>query len=416
MKYLLLGYGIANKSVEKFLQASNIPYQIYDDYLIDFRENLNFDNIIKIVKSSGIFNNHFIIKKAIEKNIPVVSDLELFYSFFPDKKYITVTGSNGKTTTVSLLYDIFKKANININLGGNIGEPIFDFYLSKEDLIIEASSFMLEYINYYHPHIACILNISYAHLDHHLSLENYKNCKAKLFSRQSPNDYFVYNADDENIKSLLGEVKANKIPFSRTRRVPGAYLVGPHIYFLDQYIISKDEIKLIGDHNIDNILACISMAMCANIKPEIIASSIANFKGIAHRIEYVSDFRGLKVYNDSKSTNLSALKSALEVFKNDKTILICGGKYKDDNFSILDGSIKNINKIFIYGENRNVFYNYFKNKEKTIFVFETLEEVIECLKKQLLEEEIILFSPGSSSQDQFKNFEERGRKFKNYMV
>lgn len=416
MKYLLLGYGIANQSLEKFLIKSNISYEIYDDNIEEFNQEIDLNNIIKVVKSSGINNFHPLITQAINKQIPIVSDIELFYGFYPNRRYITITGSNGKTTTVSLLKNIFLKASENINLGGNIGKPIFDFYNSQDDFIIEASSFMLEYINNYHPHVACYLNISFAHLDHHLTLDNYIASKSNLIKNQQENDFLIYNQEDERIVQIVHHANAKKIPFSRNKKVNGAYKIGSHLYFLDEYIISQDEIKLIGEHNIDNILACIAMAKCLNINTKFIQEAIKDFNGIPHRIEYIGDFNQMRIYNDSKSTNLFALKNALNCFKNEEIILICGGKYREDNFEILNDSLNNINKIFVYGENKNVFYNYLAEHNKEVYLFITLEEAVEFLKEQDFKADIILFSPGSSSQDQFKNFEERGRKFKSYML
>lgn len=416
MKYLLLGYGTANQSVEKFLIKSNISYEIYDDYILDYKKEINLNNIIKIVKSSGIRNSHPLITQAIINQIPIVTDIELFYHFFPNRKYITITGSNGKTTTVSLLKNIFMKASIDINLGGNIGKPIFDFYDSQNDFIIEASSFMLEYINNYHPNVACFLNISFAHLDHHKSLDSYIKAKSNLIKNQQQNDFVVFNQEDEKISLMIEQAKALKIPFSRKKKVNGAYKIGPHLYFQDEYIISQDEIKLIGNHNIDNILACICIAKCLNINNKYIQEAVRDFRGIPHRIEYLGMYKQMKVYNDSKSTNLFALKNALNSFDNEEIILICGGKYREDNFDIINDSLKNINKIFVYGENRNVFYSYFIKHNKEVYSSVSLEEVITILKEQTLKGDILLFSPASSSQDQFKNFEERGRKFKSYML
>ena len=169
-------------------------------------------------------------------------------------------------------------------------------------------------------------------------------------------------------------------------------------------------------HNIENILASIAICKILNIDNEIIRNTIKSFQGIEHRIEYVCQFKNSKVYNDSKSTNLFALRHALEAFSSERVLLICGGKYREDNFSFLDDAIGNVNKVLIFGENRNVFLEYFQNKKINAVTFHNLEEVVKYLYENEVYEEIILFSPGSSSQDQFKNYEERGRKFKSYMI
>lgn len=414
--YLLLGYGIANQAVAKFLQKNNLPYIVYDDNVAEYTQLIQLNNINMIIKSPGISNEHFLIEQAKILKIPIVTDLEFFYSFYPHKKYITITGSNGKTTTVTLTHEILKNANKKYFLGGNIGIPIFNYSNDDSDLLIEASSFMLEYIKDYHSYIACILNLTTAHLDHHKTFANYRKAKQNLFKNQTAQDFVVYNLDDKIVAKIAKKSKAIKVPFSKTKITNGAYLIGKHLYFQNQYIISLDEIKLLGMHNIENILASIAICKILNIDNEIIRNTIKSFQGIEHRIEYVCQFKNSKVYNDSKSTNLFALRHALEAFPSERVLLICGGKYREDNFSFLDDAIGNVNKVLIFGENRNVFLEYFQNKKINAVTFHNLEEVVKYLYENEVYEEIILFSPGSSSQDQFKNYEERGRKFKSYMI
>lgn len=414
--YLLLGYGLSNQAAQKYLIEQGINYLIYDDHLDYLQPQIDFSKVSLVIKSPGIMNNHKIIIEAKKRKIEIITDIELFFRAYPFQQYITITGSNGKTTTVTLLDKIFSQAKKPYFLSGNVGIPIFNFRPQNENLLVEASSFMLEYINKYHPHIACILNLTCAHLDFHETFENYFQAKQNILKNQTKNDFLVYNEDDKNVKELIKISKAIKVPFSKIKVVDGAYSIGKHLYFKDEYILSTDDILLLGKHNIDNILASIAISKILNINNDVIIDVVRKFPGIEHRIEYVGKMQGKKVYNDSKSTNLLALKNALLSFENNNVLLICGGKYRDDDFTILDGITSNVNKVLVFGENKHVFSQYFAKQNIPTFIFNNLDEVMKFLHEINIFEDIILFSPGSSSQDQFKNYEERGRKFKSYVL
>ena len=397
VKYLLLGLGISNNSVRKYFDKHGINYVCYDDE--KEKNNINLEEIDIIVKSPGIKNDHFLLLN----DIPKVTDLELFYKFKRAKNLITITGSNGKTTTVSLLKHLIN----DVNLGGNVGEPLFNFVDSEDDIIIEASSFMLEYIKDYNSRYSVFLNLYKTHIDHHLTFRNYVRSKLNLIKNVRQDDYIIYNYDDLLLRRLVEVYDAIKVPFSCIKKV-GVYYQEDGIYFEGKKIVPLSELSLLGHHNIMNTMA--SIAVILHYRGEI--SKTKTFHGVEYRLEYVKRIDGIDIYNDSKSTNFHATLHALLSFGKKRVALIGGGMRRDDDFHIFD-EVDNIEKVFLFGEHRFAFYKYFKNRVKNIFVYETLEEVVSNMNLENCD--VLLFSPGCVSYDQFSSYIERGKYF-NYLI
>lgn len=410
--FLLLGYGISNQSISRYFDYLKINYIIYDDNLN--KNEIDFDKVNCIIKSGSVSNNHFIIEEAKIRKIKVISDLELFYNFSKNKKMIVVTGTNGKSTTVSLVKKIIGK---DIDLGGNIGIPLFDFVKSKKDIVIETSSYMNEYIDKFKAKYYCITNIYPNHLEHHETFEKYVESKIKILKNITKCDYLIYNYDDLLLRRIVSNLECYKVPFSKKEKINGVYILKNSIYLNMRKIIDINEIRLLGEHNLENVMASIAICYSYGIDQFEIKKGIMKFNGIEHRLEYLFTKNNIKVYNDSKSTNFLALKKALNSFADKKILLIVGGSIKEDDISILDDSIFNIKKVVVCGENKESLKTYFDKYNINIDVYSSLKDALknkdDFYKYDI---DVILFSPGAPSFDQFKNFEVRGRFFKKTML
>lgn len=397
-KFLLLGLGKSNQSVMRFFIKMGVSFQVYDD---KGPQPLQPYDII--IKSPGITNDHHLIAHSKAK---IISDLELFYLLSNNKIMITVTGTNGKTTTVSLIKAVLEK----YDLGGNIGEPLFDFYESANPIIIEASSFMLEYTEQFRSKYNCLLNITPNHLDHHLNYAEYINSKVKLINNLSLHDYLIYNHDDLLIRKLAKKTNCIKIPFSLVEEVEGCYYKSGYIYLGSRAIIDIREIKLYGKHNIANILCAIIIGYLNGANVYHIRQVVKTFYQLEHRIEKVGDYNNITIYNDSKSTNYQALRSALKSFIDKKIILICGGKSGSEDVHVLNDALDDIVEVRLVGENKVQLKNYFEGQNIKTKCYDSLDNILNNIDDT--NANVILFSPGATSFDMYKNYQERGKKFK----
>lgn len=418
-KYLLLGYGKSNKSIKKYFDLHNIKYIIYDDFTN--KNQINFEEIDYVIKSNGISNNHHILNNVKQynenntsnKQIIILSDLELFYRFFKcqsNRKIIVVTGTNGKSTTVSLVKHIIS----NINLCGNIGDPLFN-YLDEDslnkDVIIEASSFMGEYLKWFSPDISCYLGINNHHLDHHITLENYIKCKENIIKQTKR--CICYNYDDYVVSKYVESLNCNRISYSTKSLFSDIYLLNNNIYYKEKLVLSLD--NKYNNLYVENIMASIGICLSYGVAIETIRAKINTFKTLEHRLELFKRYNNINIINDSKSTNIMSLIKAISLMKS-KTLLICGGKTEQiniDTINIESINIKNIKYILINGENRYILKSIFSKYVDNIILYETLDELLNNIIHYIYDVDTILFSPGSQSYDQFDSFEERGRFFKN---
>lgn len=375
--------------------------------------NNNFD---LVVKNPGIKDDHKYIIKAKELNIPVINEVELAYTMMPkDVTIIGVTGSNGKTTTTTLIYEMLKREYDNIHLTGNIGFPLISFLkdIKEGDIIlIEVSIQQLVNLDKFKTNVSVLTNISEAHLDHVGSYENYKNIKKKIFNHHTKSDISILNLDCKDVMEITNDIKSTKLYFSKKQKT-NIYLEQNNIYYKNEFLINTRDIKLKGIHNYENIMASILVAKIFNISNETIFKVLKEFKGVEHRIEFVRDIKGISVYNDSKSTNIVATKTALNSFK-EPIILILGGLDRGQSFLDLK-EYNNIKHVVCYGENSRKIDKDMKLLNIKTDVVETLEEATNKAYNLSNKGDIILLSPGSASWDQFKNFEERGEKFKEYV-
>lgn len=316
--------------------------------------DLELDSIDLIIKSPGVPPNIPIIQKAKSEEIEVISDIELSYRLKYSENFIAITGTNGKTTTTTLVGEVFKAANFKTHVVGNIGTGILGEIVDSEKddvFVIEASSFQLEHTTYFKPKVSLILNLAPDHIDWHGSYENYISAKKKIFANQDKNDITVLNYDDLTLRKLQDEIKSTIIWFSTNEKLDkGIYIDGEYIVINNGSdtikFMSYKEIRILGRHNLENILGCIGVCISMGVDINILKSVISDFKGVEHRLEYVAEKKGVKFYNDSKGTNPEASIKAITAIPS-PIILIAGGYDKASNFDEFITSFTNKVKTMI---------------------------------------------------------------------
>lgn len=376
-----------------------------------------YDSDLWII-SPGISDKINIVRNAKAKGIKIVSEIE-FASWFTDKPIIGVTGSNGKTTTVSIINEILTKSELNPILTGNIGyafsRAVLDDLnncLENRLYIIELSSFQLEHIETFKPFISILLNISPDHLDRYGNMDKYLEAKMRITMNHDSENHLLYNSDDMDLVRRCKNLNINKTTFGLLNDTQSVIKANDSHIAVDQTkIINIDKLNIKGDHNISNILAAVSAVKILNISNKTIADALATFNGIEHRLEKVSTIDGVTYYNDSKATNIESVIAAINSFKS-PIILILGGEDKNTDFNVLKPFInKKIKQIVSYGKASNKISTALRDAVALNTVFSLRDAVGEC-KKSAVSGDIVLLSPGCASFDQFDNFEHRGNEFK----
>lgn len=374
-----------------------------------------------IIPSPGIDTNFPLLQEAAKRNIPLLSEIEIAFSLINAELIIAITGTNGKSTTTSLIGEIFRKAEKDVLVGGNIGIPFSDLVNKVKKntvLILEISSFQLERIKTFNPHIGIILNITPDHLERHKKMDIYAGIKADLFKNQTSADFCILNGEDPYCVKIAKRIKSQIIFFSRKNQLKkGVFIKEEKIFFdlkgifYDFLPLSISSIKLPGMHNLENILAASTVAIVAGIKPEIIGETLKSFCGLEHRLEFVKKIKGVKYINDSKATNVSSTLVAIESFPSE-IILIMGGRDKGSGYLPLKKLIREkVKLLIVLGEAGDLIKEQLSGVAEIIKV-SGVRDAVEVAYKNSDRHDIVLFSPGCSSYDQFKNFQERGRFFK----
>ena len=378
------------------------PIEILDDH---------FD---VIVKNPGIPYNNPLVLKALDKEIPIITEIELGYHV-SEADFIGITGSNGKTTTTTLLFDILKQGKKQPLIAGNIGTVACEVAqtASSENLIVtELSSFQLMGIEEFRPKIAILLNIFDAHIDYHGSRKNYVNAKGQLFKNQTEEDYCILNADDEEVLSLGDSNKAKKVLFS-TKQVlkEGTYIKDNCIYYNQDNVLSLKDIALPGKHNLENIMAALSAAKILGVDNETIRDVLHVFTGVKHRLQYVETIAGRKFYNDSKATNILATKKAITAFAK-PVILLAGGLDRGNEFDELIPELKNVKTLITFGQTASKLERAAKLAGiESIQHVDNVEHAVNIAYELSIAGDVVLLSPACASWDQYKTFEERGDMF-----
>jgi UDP-N-acetylmuramoylalanine--D-glutamate ligase len=370
-----------------------------------------------IVVSPGVPANLPSLELARARGIRVWSEIELAWRFLRGK-LVAITGSNGKTTTTSLVAHILKTAGIITQIGGNIGTPLLALTEASTDstvTVAEISSFQLETIEAFRPEIGVLLNLTPDHLDRHASFDDYARAKMRMFEYQLDRDAAVLNADDPEITRRMPS-KPRIYWFSRQKRVAaGAFVLDGQIVFrrdgLDTPLARLDEIPLKGEHNVENVLAACAAAYLAGADPASIANGVKTFQGVEHRLEFVGEVSGVAFYNDSKATNVDATLKAIEAFPG-PLLLILGGKDKGSPYTPLCDSLRKRARVAILiGAAADKIASDLGDAAE-IFRAGTLERAVEFAMKTARPGDTVLLAPACASFDQFENYEHRGRVFK----
>jgi len=397
---------------------------------ISFEENEHSEQRILnadwVIKSPGIPKQANIIEKIKQKNIRISSELEFAYNF-TDSKIIAITGSNGKTTTTSLIYHILKNDGYNVGIGGNIGKS-FAYQVATENFdyyVLEVSSFQLDDIQDFKPHISLILNISPDHLDqYNYDYHNYALAKFKITENQNSDNFFIYNRDDEMSKKLLKslEIKATKLPFSmKEKQENGGYYENGDLIVklrddLDYFTMKSSDLPIIGYHNVANSLAAGIAGKIFNISNESIRKSLMTFQSISHRLEKVAVIEGVTYINDSKATNVNAAYYSLESTKT-PVIWIVGGIDKGNDYSEIEDLVKKkVKAVVCLGLDNDNIINFFQNKKEQIFETSSMQNCIQLCASLAKAGDTVLLAPCCSSFDLFENYEDRGNQFKKQVL
>lgn len=380
-----------------------------------------FQNQDLIVVSPGVPVDVPPLTQARALGEAVIGEIELASEFFQGP-IIAITGSNGKTTTTTLVGEIFSKAGLKTLVGGNIGTPAISLVAQATPdtaLVLEVSSFQLETIRKFRPRIAAILNITPDHLDRHRTFQAYVDAKARIFENQQADDYAVLNADDPTCVELGGRTKAQVFWFSRKREVErGAFLRKGQILFrreAEQDVMPVAEVPLKGAHNVENVLAAICCGMLMGCEPANVRAAVHAFKAVEHRLEFVATVRGVDYFNDSKATNVDATIKAIESFPAN-IHLILGGKDKGSDYTVLNDLLRQrVKRVYTIGAAAQKIESQIRGAT-AINSAGNMEMAVQQAAASAQPGDIVLLAPACASFDQFKNYEHRGKVFKELVL
>ena len=397
------------EEIVKELEALNIKIIISNH-----QEELVNDSFDYFIKNPAIRRDNAAVIKAKELGIPVINEIEASYYFLPkDVKIITITGSNGKTTTTTMVYELLKHSSHTVHVGGNIGIPLSSFVedIKPNDiLVLEISDHQLCDMYHFKSDISVLTNLSETHIDFHGSYEIYKQTKKKIFNHHTEKDIAILNKSNIDVMNLTKDIEDQKIYFSSTE-VADAYLKNNQIIYNGEAILDCKDIRVKGNHNYENIMVAIIIAKMFSITNEQIKEFFSKFVGVEHRIEYVKTVNGRQFYNDSKSTNNTATITALKSFK-DPTILLMGGLDRNISFDEISHYLNHVKAIICFGETKYKLEEFAKKNHKEVFVVNTLTEATKKAYEISDQGDIILLSPACASWDQYPDFETRGNEFK----
>ena len=436
---LVMGYAVTGKSVVEFLLEQGARVTLND------RGNLSTDSSVAlllergvtvvdqghpvslldgidfIVKNPGIPYQIELLQVAQERNIPIYTDIELAY-WFTRSPIVGITGSNGKTTTTSLIQQLLENGRDgHAYLAGNIGVPSLKTAaqaLEQDVMVMELSSFQLMGTEMFRPTIAVLTNITSAHLDYHGTQLAYEEAKFSLLANQTMRDYVVYNVDDPTIARYFmeHEIAGQRVPYTTNGHpgMTGAYVYQEEFYFNNQKIARVSDLFVPGKHNIENALAAIAVAKIMNVSNEVIQMQLRTYQGMPYRLQKVGEYEGRQFYNDSKSTNIEAAITALTSFKQ-PIHYIGGGLDRGIEFDRLTPYMSFVKTAAVYGESRDKMARAFREAGIQTVVVEELEAALSHAYEQAKMGEVVLFSPSNASWDQYKNFEERGAAFNEHL-
>ena len=374
-----------------------------------------------VIPSPGVSPFHRMLVEAMRRDRPVLSELELAFRFL-ERPMIAITGTNGKTTTTTLIGEILEKSGRTVYVGGNIGTPLIGYVdgPQQEDyVVVEVSSFQLQWTRDFRPYNAFLLNVTCDHVDYHGTFAEYRRVKEQIFANQTEHDLAILNAEENNMEVLSHRMAAKIACFSSLRQLPqGIFLDGSQIVY--QPLMDKTEtypldmVKIPGAHNIENVMTAIVAARWVGCAPEDIIRAVSDFRGIAHRIEYCSEKNGVAFYDDSKATNVGAVLRALETFSR-PVVLLMGGRDKEGDFEALSDIItKKVKTLILFGEARERIGTLLGGMVKTDQAV-TMREAMPMALRYADTGDVVLLAPGCASFDEFKSYKERGDVFKQWI-
>lgn len=369
------------------------------------------ENVDLIVKNPGVPYSVEFIAEAIKLNIPIITEIELAGTLY-NNNLIAITGSNGKTTTTTLAYEILKLVDKNIKLAGNIGYPAIEVASKNENsnIIMELSSFQLNGIVDFKPHIAVITNLGEAHLDYHGSIEEYHKVKKNIYKNQTAEDYLILNINEKH-KFKLEDIKSKIIFYSTIKNSEAeGYVEDNWFVFRGEKIFEISELSLPGEHNLENSINAAIISKLENIDNDTIKKVLYSFSGVKHRMQYVGEYCGVKYYNDSKATNPVSTSKALSGFDGN-VILICGGKDRGIDFRELLEYKEKIKAIICVGESKNILKSMAEKNNIDSYLGTKVDDATILAHKLSDNGDTILLSPACASWDQYPNFEVRGEEF-----
>lgn len=432
-KILVIGVGRTGRECARFLAHSGAIVLVNDlrpatelaqeiaslarlpiEYRLGDEQAEWLDGVDYVVPSPGVARQNPLLRQAAAWDIPVLSEIELAHRFF-QAPMLAVSGTNGKSTTTTLIGEMIKAGAQKVFVGGNLGVPFVSALSDDWDwAVLEISSFQLEWIEQFRPRIAVLLNITEDHLDRYASFAEYRAAKERLFVAQTGEDVAILNRDDRLVWEMRDRIKARVVSFGFTEVALGVFASGEEIIWRDgvaEERFALGEVKLHGVHNVENMMAAIAAAKCAGISQEPIQTALKRFPGLEHRLEFVREINGVRYYNDSKGTNVGAVVKSLASFT-EPVILLAGGVDKGGDYGPLANEIKQkVRRLVLFGEAKEIIADAVGPLTSTVIV-DDIQAALTDAAAHARAGDVVLLSPACSSFDQFRNYAERGKVFK----
>lgn len=367
-----------------------------------------------VIPSPGVAMENPLLRQAATLQVPVLSEIELACRFFP-APFVGITGTNGKSTTTTLVGEMLRASGQKIFLGGNLGAPFISAVSEKWDWgVVEISSFQLEWIERFRPRIAALLNITEDHLDRYATFSDYCRAKERIFEAQTGNDFAVLNRDDGQVWGLRDRIKSRVVSFGFSEASEGAFATANEILWREKKTEERyalRQVKLHGVHNVENMMAAVAVAKCVGIARPVIQQTLDRFPGLEHRLEFVRERNGVRYYNDSKGTNVGAVVKSLASF-NEPVILLAGGVDKGGDYVPLEEGVKQkVRRLVVFGAAKEIIARSLGRLTETSIV-DDIQEAVRDAAAHARSGDVVLLSPACSSFDQFRNYAERGKIFK----
>jgi UDP-N-acetylmuramoylalanine--D-glutamate ligase len=384
------------------------------DYRLGGEDKRWLEGVDYVIPSPGVPMENLLLREAVAFGIPVLSEVELASRFFR-APLIAITGTNGKSTTTTLVGEIMKASGQRIFLGGNLGEPFIGAVSNEWDWgVVEISSFQLDWVETFRPRIAALLNVSEDHLDRYATFADYCRAKERIFEAQAADDFAVLNRDDPRVWEIRGRIKSRIVPFGFSEARDGVFAAANEIIWrggAEEERFSLRDVKLQGVHNMENMMAATAIAKCAGMSHTVIQKSLSDFPGLEHRLEFVRQKDGVRYYNDSKGTNVGAVVKSLASF-NDPVILLAGGVDKGGDYAPLEEGVKQkVRRLVLFGAAKQIIARSLGRLTDTVIV-EDMPAAVGDAAAHARAGDVVLLSPACSSFDQFANYAERGKVFK----